>query len=140
MAYEAVGFDPATNTLAPAVKAYLDARYAPVEVSGAITFGPNITNFSSGWATAGYTMIGSHVFLRGLLYVTAALADNALLLTMPPGTRPAALQMLMGADRDHVGQFGRMDMHTDGTLTFAETGIGAGAYISIFGANYSTLA
>jgi len=144
MAYEAVGFDPAANVLAPSVQSFLNARYPPIETSTVVpvaAFAPSWTNFGGGYAPAAYATIGTRVFLRGLVTTSAALSGPSTILTLPAGFQPAKQELFVCTLGG--GSSIRVDVFSVGNGSVAigqGASVAAGTFLSLSGINFSTLA
>ena len=101
-------------------------------------------NFGNGTQVAGYEILGTRVFLRGVLSpVAGALAANTFytIFTLPVGVRPTstAYEMFDVVCGDPISS-GRVDVHPDGTLAFAsQFPVPLNGYVNLSGITFSTL-
>ncbi len=111
--------------------------------AGGITIAAGWANFGSGFQLSAYEQLGTtRVFMRGVLSnVAGALAANTFYTigTLPVGLRPAAIEMCFVICGDPITA-GRLDIHTDGTMTFAsQLALPKANYVSISDVTFSTL-
>jgi hypothetical protein len=101
-----------------ATQAELDALAAPSAWVAAALTAP-WTNFDGTYEGAAYRKVGDEVQIRGFVKKGAAGAANETIFTLPEGFRPPAkIFMPARGGAGSTGSLGRMDILTDGKVTW----------------------
>jgi len=104
------------------------------------TLGPGFgwVNYGNGFQQLGYELIGTRVFLRGLISNTNAITNGgpSIMFGMPLGLRPALTEIFNVVGLGNTSY--RVDVRPDGTV--AVTGnLAANGFLSVSGITFSTL-
>jgi len=96
-------------------------------------------NYGGGYQPLGYELIGTRVFLRGLISNTTAITNGgpSIMFGMPAGLRPAVTEIFTVMAGTNAAY--RVDIHPDGTAALTGN-LAVSNYVSLSGITYSTLA
>lgn len=97
------------------------------------SFGGSWANFWGGYQTGESKVFGDIVYLRGLVYQFSGVATT--IATLPSGQRPPVAIILSVLTSTGVG---RVDIGTNGVITWINGGGGASGWVSLSGISFST--
>ncbi len=112
---------------------------SPPETQSTLAPGFGWVNYGGGYQQLGYELIGTRVFLRGLISNTTAITNGgpSIMFGMPAGLRPAVTEIFPVMAGTNVAY--RVDVNSDGTATLIGN-LALSNYVSLSGITYSTLA
>jgi len=112
---------------------------SPPETQSILAPGSGWSNYGSGLQQLGYELIGTRVFLRGVLTNNTAITNGgpAIMFTMPTGLRPAAREIFNCMGGSNAAY--RVDIAADGTVNLFGN-LALSNYLTLSGITYSTLA
>lgn len=103
-------------------------------------FAAGWANFGAGYQPAGYEVIGTRVFLRGLISPVAAavaLPTFSVVLTLKVGVRPSTVELFPALGGDPI-TLGRIDIYPNGQVQFGGN-VPLNGYVTLSGITFSTL-
>jgi len=112
---------------------------SPPETQSILAPGLGWANYGQGLQQIGYELIGTRLFLRGVLTNTTAITNGgpSIMFTMPTGLRPAVTEIFPVMAGTNVAY--RVDINSDGTATLIGN-LALSNYVSLSGITFSTLA
>jgi len=125
----------AEDTRLSALEAAMDA---PRETQSVLAPGYGWVNYGGGYQQLGYELIGTRVFLRGLVSNALAITNGgpSVMFSMPTGLVPAVAEIFNVMAGQNVAS--RVDVRSDGTVALTGN-LAANNYVSVSGITYSTL-
>ena len=136
---EAARNSPPVITFPPFPPPQVIPPSSPPETQSTLAPGFGWVNYGGGYQKLGYELIGTRVFLRGLISNTTAITNGgpSVMFGMPPGLRPAVTEIFPVMAGTNVAY--RVDVNSDGTATLIGN-LALSNYVSLCGITYSTLA
>jgi len=112
---------------------------SPPETQSTLAPGLGWVNYGGGYQQLGYELIGTRVFLRGLISNTNAITNGgpSIMFGMPAGLRPVVTEIFPVMAGTNAAY--RVDINSDGTATLIGN-LALSNYVSLSGITYSTLA
>lgn len=136
---EAVRHLPPVITFPPFPPPPVIPPSSPPETQSILAPGAGWSNYGSGLQQLGYELIGTRVFLRGVLTNATAITNGgpSVMLGMPPGLRPVVTEIFATVGGSNTAY--RVDVNSDGTVALIGN-LPVSNFVTLSGITYSTLA
>jgi len=136
---EAVRHLPPVITFPPFPPPPVVPPSSPPETQSILAPGAGWSNYGVGLRQLGYELIGTRVFLRGVLTNATAITNGgpSIMFTMPTGLRPTETEPFATVGGSNA--IYRVDVNSDGTVTLIGN-LALSNFVTLSGITFSTLA